>query len=113
MQMFQSQKQLGSIKSTPTNIEFTFPLKMIEQFPTIHETHYQIKFIGGLEAEFEWDDERIIDEREYGPLCQDMGNLTRSRDDMMFPDRLEGVNPTCIFLLDLHHFSKAPFTDDF
>ncbi len=41
-----------------------------------------------------------------------MRNLTRPRSNVGFPDRLERVDPLCVFLPNLHHFTKAALAND-
>jgi len=60
MKMFQRAEQLRGVEPAPVFIELSFPLQMVEELSTIHETHDEVQFVGGLEGEFEGDDEWIV-----------------------------------------------------
>ena len=111
--MFQSAQQLGGIEPAPVLVELSFPLQMVEQLSTIHETHHEVQFVRGLEGEFEGDDERVVHQGENGPFSKDVSNLSGPRGDVGFSDRLESVYPLSVFLPDLHHLSKRTLADHF
>jgi hypothetical protein len=75
--------------------------------------HHQIQLIRILEREFERYDKRIVDQSQNSPLRKDMGNFPWPASDMRLPNSLEGVDPLCVLLPNLHHFPKAPLTDHF
>lgn len=56
-----------------------------------HSREDKVQFLLGLEAELEGHDEGVVHAREHKPLCQRMRDLA-SLDDVLFSDRLEGVN---------------------
>lgn len=84
---------------------------MVEQLSTIHETHYEVQFIGSLKGEFEGDDERIVHQGEDGSLSKDVSNLSGSRGDVGLSDRFESIHPLGVFLPHLHHFSEGTLSD--
>jgi len=113
VEMFQRAKQLRGIEPAPVFVELSFPLQMIEELSTIYETHDEVQFVGGLEGEFEGDDEWVVHQGENGPLSKDMSNLSGSRGDVGFSDRLESVYPLGVFFPHLHHLSKRALANHF
>lgn len=86
---------------------------MVEELSAVHETHHEIQFVGGLEGEFEGNDERVVHESEDGPFGKDVCDLSGSRGDVGLSDRLESIYPLGVFLPHLHHLSKRTLADDF
>lgn len=113
VKVFQCAKQLRGVKPASVFIEFAFPLQMVEELSTVHETHHEVQFVGGLEGKFEGDDEWVVDQSENGALREDVSNLSGSRGDVGFSDRLESVYPLSVLLPHLHHFSKRTLADHF
>lgn len=61
MQTLQRAQQFSGIESGAIDIKALFLLQVVEQFAAIDECEDQVKLFGGLEGEFEWDDERVVD----------------------------------------------------
>ena len=113
VKMFQRAKQLGGVEPAPVLVELSFPLQVVEELAAVHETHHEVQFVGSLEGEFEGDDERVVHQSENGPLGKDVSDLSGSRGDVGFSDRLESVYPLSVLLPHLHHLSKRTLADDF
>lgn len=86
---------------------------MIKQLPAIDERHDEVQFIGSLEREFQWHDERIVDQRKHSPLSKDMCDFTGTGCNVGFSDRFESVYSLCIFFSYLHNLSKTALPDNF
>ena len=113
VKVFQRAKQLRGVEPAPILIELAFPLQMVEEFSAIHETHHEVQFVGGLEGEFERDDEWVVHQGENGPFSENVGNLSGPRGDVCFPDGFESVYPLGVFLPHLHHLPKRTLADHF
>jgi hypothetical protein len=73
----------------------------MEQLSAIDESEYQVQLFGRLERKLEGDNEWAIDFGEYGPLGQGMGDF-RPRDNVGFPDGLEGIDSEGVAFTNLH-----------
>ena len=113
VKMFQRAKQLGGVEPAPVLVKLSFPLQVVEEFSAIHETHHEVQFVRGLEGKFKGDNERVVHQSENGPLGKNMCNLSGSRGNVGFSDRLESVYPLSVFLPHLHHLSKRTLADHF
>jgi len=78
----------------------------MEQFTTIDESEYEIKFLCVLEREFEGYDEGIVDLCENGSFGESVSYFG-SRDDVSFSNRLQGVDSSGILLAYLHDLLKS------
>jgi hypothetical protein len=74
---------------------------VVEQLSTIDESEYQVQLFSRLERKLEGDNEWTVDFGEYGPFGQGMGDFG-SRDDVGFPNGLEGVDSECVAFTYLH-----------
>ena len=113
VKVFQRAKQLRGVEPAPVLVKLSFPLQMVEELSAIHETHHEVQFVGGLEGKFQGDDEWVVHQSENGPLSKDVRNLSGSRGDISFSNRLESVYPLGVFLPHLHHLSKRALANDF
>lgn len=71
---------------------------------------YEIKLLFRLKAEFQRDDERVIDTGEDETFGKSMSYLV-SGHDMGLSDCLEGVDPAGVSFPHLHHFAETTFAD--
>jgi hypothetical protein len=94
---FQRTQQLCSVEASSIDIKSLFFLEMMEQLSSIDKRKNQIKFLGRLEGEFEWNDEGVIDLRKNRSLSQSVSHF-RAGDDMCFADCFESVDTMSIFL---------------
>ena len=113
VKMFQRAKQLCGIEPAPVLVELSFPLQVVEELPAVHETHHEVQFVGGLEGEFEGDDEWVVHQSENGPLSKDVSDLSGSRGDVGFSDRLESIDTLRVLFANLHDLSERTFPDHF
>ena len=65
-----------------------------------------------MEGEFQRDDERVVDLRQDGAFGERVGDFAAG-DDVLLPDRLEGINPIRVLLHHLHDFAETALANDF
>lgn len=105
-----------------------FPLQVMEQLPSIHESKHQmserklwsngsnvrkdqVQLLLGLEAELQGSNERAIHPSKHEALSKGMRNLVAVH-NVRFADGLQRVNALRVALADLHHLAEAALAND-
>lgn len=90
VQVFEGAEELSGVEAGAVLAEAAFTLEVVEELTAVDKGEAEVELFGVLEAEFERDNERVVDLAEDGALCEGVGDF-RARHDVGFPDGLEGA----------------------